>query len=79
MSYKNDMKEAAAVSNVTGVFAVIVFTVIYVLFLVTLAVGIGFISYLAYSFYAPGYEQVRYNTFKQSQAYNDGMIRDLQT
>jgi hypothetical protein len=26
----------------------------------------------------PGYEQVRYNTFKESQTYNDGMIRDLE-
>lgn len=40
--------------------------------------GIGYLSYVAYSFYSPRYEQVRYNTFKESQAYNDGMLRDLQ-
>lgn len=29
-------------------------------------------------FILPKVEQVRYNTFKQSQTYNDGMLRDLQ-
>ena len=37
--------------------------------------GIGFLSK---KFYAPLNEQVRYETFKESQAYNDGMLRDLQ-
>jgi hypothetical protein len=43
-----------------------------------LIAGFSLISYAGYSFFAPRYEQVRYDTFKQSQAYNDGMIRDLQ-
>lgn len=73
MSYKNDMKEAAAVGSVLGLA-----TIVYVLFWLALVGGLGYVSYLAYSFYAPRYEQVRYNTFKQSQTYNDGMIRDLQ-
>jgi cell division protein FtsW (lipid II flippase) len=30
-----------------------------------------------YKTYAPKYEQARYNTFKQSQAYNDGMAQQL--
>ena len=30
-----------------------------------------------YSFFAPKYESVRYRTFKQSQAFNDGMIKQL--
>lgn len=33
---------------------------------------------LSFAFFAPKVEQVRYNTFKQSQTYNDGMLRDLQ-
>ena len=33
---------------------------------------------LSFAFFAPKVEQVRYNTFKQSQTYNDGMVRDLQ-
>jgi hypothetical protein len=28
-------------------------------------------------FFSPKYEQVRYNTFKQSQSYNDGMAAQL--
>lgn len=32
----------------------------------------------SFAFFAPKVEQVRYNTFKESQAYNDGMLRDLQ-
>ena len=33
---------------------------------------------VSFAFFAPKVEQVRYNTFKQSQSYNDGMLRDLQ-
>lgn len=32
----------------------------------------------SFAFFAPKVEQVRFNTFKQSQAYNDGMLRDLE-
>lgn len=45
-------------------------------------VGLSFIlsytDYAQYSFFAPRMEQVRYNTFKQSQSYNEGMARDLE-
>ena len=40
-----------------------------------IARAMGFISF---AFWAPKVEQVRYNTFKESQSYNDGMVRDLQ-
>lgn len=43
-----------------------------------LIAGAGAISYGMYAFFGPRNEQVRYNIFKESQAYNDGMIRDLQ-
>jgi hypothetical protein len=73
MSYKNEFKESAQDGTIFGV-GFLTFS-----FFVLLILGVtGYLSYLAYSFYAPRYEQVRYNTFKQSQAYNDGMIRDLQ-
>ncbi|OYV27408.1 MAG: hypothetical protein B7W98_01855 [Parcubacteria group bacterium 20-58-5] len=35
-------------------------------------------GWMSNSFFLPKMEQVRYNTFKQSQTYNDGMLRDLQ-
>lgn len=42
-----------------------------------LIAGFGAISYTWYWWSAPRIEQVRYDTFKNSQAYNDGMLRDL--
>ena len=39
---------------------------------------ISLFGYWSYSYFAPRYEQVRYNTFKESQSYNDAMLRDLQ-
>lgn len=30
------------------------------------------------SIFGPAYEQVRRNTFEQSQSYNEGMVRDLE-
>lgn len=35
-------------------------------------------GYASFAFWAPKAEQIRYNTFKESQSYNDGMIRDLE-
>ena len=31
------------------------------------------------AYWSPKYEQVRYNTFKSSQAYNDGMVQEFDT
>lgn len=36
------------------------------------------LGFFKFAFFAPKIEQVRYNTFKESQAYNDGMVRDLE-
>jgi hypothetical protein len=73
MSYKNDLKETAQATTILG-FGIWMFTLV----ILPLIVGLGYLSYLAYAFYAPKYEQVRYDTFKQSQSYNDAMLRDLQ-
>jgi len=73
VSYKNDVKEVAEGATLFG-FGIWMFTLV----ILPLIGGLGYLSYLAYSFYAPKYEQVRYNTFKESQTYNDGMLRDLQ-
>jgi hypothetical protein len=40
--------------------------------------GLDFFGFANYSFFSPKVEKVRYDTFKESQAYNDGMIRDLE-
>jgi len=44
---------------------------------IVLALGQG-IHFFLYKVFSPKYEQVRHDTFKQSQAYNDGMIQELQ-
>ena len=70
---KNSVKEELSLASTLlrwGIFLV-------------LTVGLlGFIGNLiglySMSFFAPKAEQIRYNTFKQSQSYNDGMIRDLE-
>ena len=35
-------------------------------------------DFFMFQFFAPKYEQVRRNTFEQSRAFNEGMIRDLE-
>ena len=35
-------------------------------------------SFFAYQYFAPKYRQVDNEVFKQSEQYNDGMIRDLE-
>lgn len=54
------------------------FLAVFVL-IVVLALGwIGVANQWAmFAVFAPKMEQVRYNTFKQSQAYNDGMAEQL--
>ena len=39
--------------------------------------GLNYAGYMNFKFFAPKVEQVRYDTFKQSQAYNEGMLREL--
>jgi len=42
-----------------------------------LVIGFTAISYVGYRVFAPASEQVRYDTFKNSQSYNEGMLKDL--
>lgn len=43
-----------------------------------LIAGLQYAGWASFNFYAPKYEQTRNETFKQSAAYNDGMVRDLE-
>ncbi len=45
--------------------------------LLILTISLNFIGLVNFGLFAPANEQVRYNTFKNSQAYNDGMVTDL--
>lgn len=40
-------------------------------------IGMSAISYVSYRMFAPATEQARYDTFKQSQSYNESMLKDL--
>jgi hypothetical protein len=45
---------------------------------VALIFGLTFLGYKSYEFFAPKYRAVDNQVFKQSEQYNDGMIRDLE-
>ena len=45
---------------------------------IALVVVAMFGSFFAYQYFAPKYRQVDNEVFKQSEQYNDGMIRDLE-
>jgi hypothetical protein len=49
-----------------------------ILFIAVLGFVSNSLGLVSFAFFSPKVEQVRYNTFKQSQSYNDGMIRDLE-
>ena len=40
--------------------------------------GLTFLGYESYKFFAPKYRAVDNQVFKESEQYNDGMIRDLE-
>ena len=56
---------------------VAVFVVGLVLFL-ALCFGLNLFGLANYSFFAPKYRAVENQVFKESEQYNDGMIRDLE-
>lgn len=45
---------------------------------VALIFGLSFLGYKSYEFFAPKYRTVENQVFKESEQYNDGMIRDLE-
>ena len=49
-----------------------------IFFALLLIFALMFGGYEAYSFFAPKYRAVDNEVFKQSEQYNDGMIRDLE-
>lgn len=54
------------------------FAVVLTMVLAVLVVaGLSFGSFKAYEFYAPKYRAVDAKVFKESEQYNEGMVRDL--
>lgn len=53
-------------------------TAILIIGLIASAVGLSFLGFKSYEYFAPKYRAVDNQVFKQSEQYNDGMIRDLE-
>jgi len=45
---------------------------------ITLILGLNYLGWATTNYFSPKYEQTRNDTFKNSAAYNDGMVRDLE-
>jgi hypothetical protein len=52
--------------------------IILIMAMVALVFGLNFGGYALYSYFAPMYRATDYKTFKESEQYNDGMVRDLE-
>lgn len=52
--------------------------VVGLVLLLTLGFGLNLFGLAQYQFFAPKYRAVENQVFKQSEQYNDGMIRDLE-
>jgi hypothetical protein len=46
--------------------------------IIALVFGLSYLGYRAYEFFAPKYRAVDNMVFKESEQYNDGMVRDLE-
>lgn len=77
IEYRNGVREARREINWT-----IVAVVPTILLLISLAVGLGWFGraeqLVQNKVFAPKEEQVRHDVFKNSQAYTDGMVAELQ-
>jgi hypothetical protein len=49
-----------------------------VIMFIALIFGISFLGFKSYEYFAPKYRAVDNQVFKESEQYNDGMIRDLE-
>ncbi len=65
MSYGKDVKEVSKVSSLVVVGGAVVL------------IGFSVLGFGLYKVFAPLNEQVRYNTFEQSQAFNERAAQDL--
>ena len=58
-----------------GIFASVTGIVLFVLFIF----GMSYLGWASYDYFAPKYRQTDNKVFKESEQYNDGMIRDLES
>ena len=60
--------------SVGGIIVTVIVAIVLILGVVWIAQGSDFFLFQTF---APKYEQVRQDTFKNSQAYNEGMAKDI--
>jgi len=53
-------------------------TVMFVVMGIAIMTGLSVLSYQAYDYFAPKYRATDNKVFKESEQYNDGMVRDLE-
>jgi len=59
-------------------FELVFSSIIGIVLFVLVVFGLSYGGYESYKFFAPKYRAVDNQVFKQSEQYNDGMIRDLE-
>jgi hypothetical protein len=59
-------------------FEVVFSSIMGIVLFVLVIFGLSYGGYKSYEFFAPKYRHVDAEVFKQSEQYNDGMIRDLE-
>jgi hypothetical protein len=60
---------------IAGVFA----SVLGIASFIALIFGLTFLGWVSYDYFAPKYRATDNKVFKESEQYNDGMIRDLES
>ena len=59
-------------------FKAVLIYVVAISAVMVLGFGLTYVDWASYNFFAPKYENTRRQVFEQSNAYNAGMIRDLE-
>ena len=59
-------------------FATVFASVFGIFMFVLLIAGTSYLGWMSYDYFAPKYRATENKVFKQSEQYNDGMIRDLE-
>jgi hypothetical protein len=59
-------------------FEYITSSILALIIFVLLILGFSYVGWLSYDYFAPKYRATENKVFKESEQYNDGMVRDLE-
>ena len=60
-------------------FQIVTSSIVGLMLFVMAVVGFGYLGWASYDYFAPKYRATDNKVFKESEQYNDGMIRDLES